>query len=62
MARSYMKCPHCGATMNHHADKLISESAPTKPGILFSGSIEEFYQCPACGAAASRPEGPSDGA
>ena len=51
-----MKCPDCGAIMNHHADKLICESASVEPGASFSGSIEEFWGCPACGAGASRPE------
>jgi ribosomal protein S27AE len=60
MARSDMKCPECGATMNHHGDKLIYESASTEPGVLLSGSIEEFYQCPNCGAGTSRPEIPGD--
>jgi len=56
MVRSEMKCPDCGATMNHHADKLIYESASAEPGVAFCGLIEEFYRCPACGAGASRPE------
>jgi len=50
-----MKCPDCGATMNHHADKLLYESAFAEPDVPFSGLIEEFYQCPRCGAGASRP-------
>jgi ribosomal protein S27AE len=56
MAKSEMKCPECGATMNHHADKLIYESDSAEPGVLFSGLIEEFYRCPRCGAGASRLE------
>jgi rubrerythrin len=43
---SPMKCPACGATMNHHADKLIYTDA--------GEHVEEFHQCPECGATASR--------
>ena len=57
MATSEMKCPHCGAGMNHHADKLIYESELAEPGAPFAGLIEQFYQCPRCGAGASRAAG-----
>lgn len=41
-----MKCPGCGGLMNHHADKIMyTEGGET---------LEEFYQCPGCGTAASR--------
>ena len=43
-----MICPHCGSTMNHHADKTL-------PGDIGpSGPVEEIYACPGCGACASR--------
>jgi hypothetical protein len=44
-------CPVCGATMNHHADKLvyIAEAGGA------SEAVEEFHSCPNCGASASRP-------
>ncbi len=41
-----MRCPECGATMNHHADKIIYVDSGEQ--------VEEFHQCPACGAVASR--------
>ncbi len=41
-----LQCPHCGAIMNHHADKLVYGD--------MGEQIEEFHQCPMCGAAASR--------
>jgi hypothetical protein len=39
--------------MNHHADKLTytSDLAPGGTGEI----IEEFHQCPVCGAVVSRP-------
>lgn len=52
-----MICPRCGATMNHHADKVlfngISTSSPTDS--TAAGFIEEMHSCPKCGASASRP-------
>jgi predicted RNA-binding Zn-ribbon protein involved in translation (DUF1610 family) len=49
-----MKCPACGSRMNHHADKVIYGGLDDG---VFPGNIEELHQCPACGEAASRPEG-----
>ncbi len=44
--RQAMICPKCGATMNHHADKLsYGESGEY---------VEEFHACPNCGNSASR--------
>lgn len=57
MAIDDMKCPGCGATMNHHADKLIYQSEFAETDAFF-GVIEQFFQCPRCGAGASRPESP----
>ncbi len=53
---SKMRCPGCGTPMNHHADKIIYGSASSEGVGPFFGSVEELHQCPACGAAASRPE------
>lgn len=53
--REKMKCPRCGADMNHHADKVLpSESAETALDDAFVANVVEFHACPACGAAASR--------
>lgn len=39
-------CPSCGAVMNHHADKITY----TDDG----EQLNEFHQCPSCGASALR--------
>ena len=52
-----MKCPDCGAGMNHHADKLVregageEESSEEEPGEV----VLEAHTCPACGLNATRP-------
>jgi NAD(P)H-dependent FMN reductase len=43
---SAMTCQDCDAKMNHHADKLLYTDV--------GDQMEECYQCPNCGAAASR--------
>jgi ribosomal protein S27AE len=49
-----VKCPRCGAEMNHHADKLLaSESQLSSKGALAS-TVIELHSCPACGASVSR--------
>jgi ribosomal protein S27AE len=50
-----MKCPDCGAEMNHHADKLDygaawDEASDTGEG----GVVIEAHACPVCGRAAAR--------
>jgi hypothetical protein len=54
-----MICPKCGATMNHHGEKLVYGGEGRPPGIdpLLGGSVEEFHACPGCGYVASRPAG-----
>ena len=52
-----MICPRCGATMNHHADKLVDASraedaAAVDPAL--GGMIDEMFGCPRCGNAESR--------
>lgn len=47
-----MRCPKCGAPMNHHADKLVHpadarEAARLDPAL--GGVIQETHGCPACG-------------
>jgi ribosomal protein S27AE len=50
-----MKCPRCGADMNHHADKMLpSESTEADLDTVFGAGVVEIHSCPACGAAASR--------
>jgi ribosomal protein S27AE len=53
-----MRCPRCGAAMNHHADKVLyfNEGDENRSPDSGSGSfIEEIHGCPSCGASASRP-------
>ena len=50
-----MTCPYCGAEMNHHADKLVYESAPGEEDADEGGLILEAHTCPACGHSATRP-------
>ena len=49
-----MKCPDCGAEMNHHADKLVYDSAPDEEDADESGRILEAHTCPGCGHYATR--------
>lgn len=44
-----MNCPYCGAEMNHHADKLVYESAPDDEDADEGGFILEALTCSACG-------------
>ena len=50
-----MKCPDCGAEMNHHADKLdygaAADGAPDADG---DGVVFEAHTCPGCGRSATR--------
>jgi len=57
-----MRCPNCGAEMNHHAEKLVqptgsAEAASVDPAL--GGVIEEVHTCPACGRQAARRAVPS---
>jgi ribosomal protein S27AE len=50
-----MRCPRCGTTMNHHAEKLIlsvNRAIPIDPAL--GGYIEEMHACPRCGSIESR--------
>ena len=43
-----MICLHCGAVMNHHADKVdygVEEPADE----VFGGALQEIHTCPDCG-------------
>jgi len=55
--RDRMRCPKCGAEMNHHSDKLLHPTSPEDAEHIdpvFGGLVEEFHTCPKCGASASR--------
>ena len=52
MAKQKMKCPACGAEMNHHAEKIDYTSSLSEPDAIdpeFGGVLEEVYTCPKCG-------------
>lgn len=51
-----LNCPGCGAEMNHHADKLVHDSAPGEDAAEADadGFILEAHTCPACGRSATR--------
>lgn len=49
-----MDCPGCGAEMNHHADKLVRDSATDDEGADEDGFILEAHTCPNCGRSETR--------
>jgi len=52
-----MMCPHCGAAMNLHAEKLIEPNTPKEAEEAdpeLHALIEEFHACPQCGWCAAR--------
>lgn len=55
--RDRMKCPDCGAEMNHHADKLVYGSESDADADEF---VVEAHTCPGCGRSATRPEAQAD--
>ncbi len=47
---SKLKCPRCGADMNHHAMKVdyaVDDWEKSDP--VFDGVLEEVHGCPHCG-------------
>ena len=50
--RMRMKCPRCGAEMNHHANKVDYSVGLTGSDLVdadFGGVLQEVHQCPDCG-------------
>ena len=50
-------CPHCGATMNHHADKPVEPTDARESALVdaaFGAVIHEVHGCPSCGNVESR--------
>jgi predicted RNA-binding Zn-ribbon protein involved in translation (DUF1610 family) len=47
-----MHCPHCGVSMNRHAEKLLKtvdpDDAPHLESI-FGGVVAAIHYCPNCG-------------
>lgn len=62
-----MICPHCGAPMNHHAEKIVYNTS-RPPGeisgphsdVTPGAALEEFHTCPNCGQTESRRVGSAD--
>jgi len=47
-----MQCPKCGATMNHHADKLVAPVDDKEVLLIdpaLGGLIQQTHGCPNCG-------------
>lgn len=47
-----MKCPVCGAEMNHHAEKIDYTASLYEPDAMdpqLGGVLEEVHTCPKCG-------------
>lgn len=55
-APSKIRCPKCGAEMNHHADKLLHTSRLDEPAFdpVLGGLIDETHACPRCGNVEAR--------
>jgi hypothetical protein len=49
-----MKCPRCGAEMNHHADKLLASDSELSSKTVLGSALMQLHSCPACGSSASR--------
>jgi len=57
MTQKPMTCPDDGATMNHHAEKLVDPTGPRDKVLVnpvLEGIVEEIHTCPACGKARFR--------
>lgn len=52
-----MICAKCGATMNHHGDKILDPRTRDEALVLdplLGGVVQEMHSCPGCGANATR--------
>jgi transcription elongation factor Elf1 len=52
MTSEVIICPVCGATMNHHANKLVYR---VEASLDAMEELEKCYECPRCGTGVSRP-------
>ena len=53
--KTRLRCPDCGAAMNHHADKLDQSPTGGARDPDLDGVLVEFHTCPACGFVLERP-------
>ncbi len=47
-----LRCPKCGAEMNHHADKIdyaASVAEPQASDLGLGGVLQEVHTCRSCG-------------
>lgn len=52
---SKMRCPKCGAEMNHHAVKVdYGEDDQAHVDKVFGGVVKDVFTCPKCGDAELR--------
>lgn len=57
MPKQKMKCPACGAEMNHHAEKIDYTAGLADADILdpeLGGVLEEVHTCLKCGGVETR--------
>lgn len=57
MSKKPMKCPECGVSMIHHAEKLVDPYRPQDRALVdpvLGGIVQEVHTCPECGTAESR--------
>jgi predicted RNA-binding Zn-ribbon protein involved in translation (DUF1610 family) len=50
--KTRMRCPKCGAEMNHHADKIDYAAGLDQPQAadpILGGVLQEVHTCPNCG-------------
>ena len=49
MKETSIHCPHCGALMNRHAEKVDYSRNPDEfDDPVFDGVLVEFHTCPVC--------------
>jgi ribosomal protein S27AE len=51
-AGSKLRCPACGAAMNHHADKLVQTAEPATRAP--AEAVLEIHTCAKCGKVEAR--------
>ena len=62
MEKTRLRCPECGAEMNHHADKVDYPAGLDQPEAVdpaLGGVLQEVHGCPGCGNVALRRAPPS---
>jgi len=57
-----MRCPRCGAEMNHQANKLVEPltAEEVEASAVLGGILLAVFACPQCGYVASTRDEPDD--